>query len=377
MVKTPSNRLHYIDFFKGLFLIILTFDHIGGPLFNYTFETFGFVSAFEGFFFLSGFTYGWVYSKYTGNPLHIYKQTKLRVKKLYYYQTIVSLFAVCALFIAGLFVGSDYKSLAFNSVLSAVFSLGLLFQDKFLDILPLYILMLLIAPVVLKYLSKGKYLAVLISSFIIWIIGQFDLFASLTMNVAHIPFIKIGTFNVLSWQFLFVAGVLFGFNARKGDIKLPYRQEIIALFVLLFICFFIAKRVHVFNSILNNRENFTIFRLMNFAIIAYLVSWFLKKGYFVRSTFLELLGRNSLYLFALHIFLMYLLLIIPIKFEGLVFQISTGILFVFIMYLAAYRIESRSPFVIHQDLSNVKQVQPLMHGKKKYLLNKIRGLFSF
>ena len=61
----PSNpaRIVYLDVLRGLMLVIMTFDHLDGPIKNITFQPLGFVSAASGFIYLSGYVYGLVYTR--------------------------------------------------------------------------------------------------------------------------------------------------------------------------------------------------------------------------------------------------------------------------------------------------------------------------
>jgi len=61
--STEKQRIIYLDVLRGLMLVIMTFDHLGGPIKNITFQPLGFVSAAAGFIYLSGFVYGLVYTR--------------------------------------------------------------------------------------------------------------------------------------------------------------------------------------------------------------------------------------------------------------------------------------------------------------------------
>ena len=58
------NRDLSLDVLRGIMLIIMAADHFGEPLFQHLYEFAGYVSAAEGFVFLSGMLVALVYSRY-------------------------------------------------------------------------------------------------------------------------------------------------------------------------------------------------------------------------------------------------------------------------------------------------------------------------
>lgn len=60
------KRENALDALRGLFLVVMAFNHDGGPLSRFTHEPIGFVSAAEGFLFLSGLATGWTYAAPAG-----------------------------------------------------------------------------------------------------------------------------------------------------------------------------------------------------------------------------------------------------------------------------------------------------------------------
>src|SRR5215831_16282445 len=79
-------------------------------------------------------------------------------------------------------------------------ALFLQFQPTFLDILPLYILLLVIFPVMLLGL-RLQLLLVLIPSFLIYAVVQFS-----GLSVPAYPEGHTWYFNPLAWQFVFTSG---------------------------------------------------------------------------------------------------------------------------------------------------------------------------
>ena len=79
------------------------------------------------------------------------------------------------------------------------------FQPTFLDILPLYILLLVIFPVILLGL-RWRPLIVLFPSFLLYLFVQVTNLRFRLIRKGHVWY-----FNPLAWQFLFIAGAALGF----------------------------------------------------------------------------------------------------------------------------------------------------------------------
>src|SRR5438067_7112223 len=94
--------------------------------------------------------------------------------------------------------------------IAVIKALSLEFQPTFLDILPLYIVMLVIFPVILLGMQR-HWLWVLVSSAIVYLAVQvFDI------SVSAYPEGHVWYFNPLAWQFLFVAGAVLGNRSSQG-----------------------------------------------------------------------------------------------------------------------------------------------------------------
>ena len=90
-------------------------------------------------------------------------------------------------------------------------ALLLQFQPTFLDILPLYIVMLLIFPAMLLGLRRYWPLSVLVPSLLLYLAVQI-----FSISVPAYPEGHVWYFNPLAWQFLFVAGAVLGHAAMRG-----------------------------------------------------------------------------------------------------------------------------------------------------------------
>src|ERR1700723_620163 len=218
-----------LDFFRGLALICIFIDHIPENYLNYfTISAIGFFDAAEVFIFISGFTAALVYGRALAvrGVLIATVQVLRRAWQLY----------VAHIFLFVIFIAEvSYTVRAFNNPMyneemgvgdflerphiAVVQALLLQFQPTFLDILPLYIVMLLIFPAVLVCLRRHPMVALIPSALIYLEVQIFD------VDMPAYPPGGVGTFNPLAWQFLFVLGAVLG----HADTRSSGRAKLLAL----------------------------------------------------------------------------------------------------------------------------------------------------
>ena len=170
-----------LDFFRGLALIFIFIDHIPENILSYfTLQAFQFYDAAEVFIFISGYTAALVYSRTLAlqGPLYATAQILRRAWQLY----------IAHIFLFMIFIAEvSYTATTFNNPMyndemrvadfleephvAIIKALLLEFQPTFLDILPLYILLLVIFPVILLGLRLQP-LLVLIPSFLLYVVVQ-------------------------------------------------------------------------------------------------------------------------------------------------------------------------------------------------------------
>ena len=84
------NRDISLDILRGLMLIIMASDHFGEPVFQHLYEFSGYVSAAEGFVFLSGMLVALVYSRYyAAGGLVLEKRVWQRAGTIYFYHFFI------------------------------------------------------------------------------------------------------------------------------------------------------------------------------------------------------------------------------------------------------------------------------------------------
>ncbi|MBV8131651.1 MAG: OpgC domain-containing protein [Alphaproteobacteria bacterium] len=203
-----------LDFFRGLALIFIFIDHIPENVLSYfTLQAFQFYDAAEVFIFISGYTAALVYGRTLASQGALYATAQILRRAWQLYVAHIFLFMI---FIAEVsYTVTTFNNPMYNDEMrvadfleephvAIVKALLLEFQPTFLDILPLYILLLVIFPAILLGL-RLQLLLVLIPSFLVYAIVQ-----ATDVSVPAYPEGHVWYFNPLAWQFLFAAGAALG-----------------------------------------------------------------------------------------------------------------------------------------------------------------------
>lgn len=323
---SPGNgaRDLRLDFFRGLSLFFIFVDHIPDNTLSYfTVPLIAFNDAAEVFIFISGYTAALVYGGtllrhgFVFSAAHILR----RVWQLY----------VAHIFLFVIYTAEvSYSVLTFSNPLfydesrvgdflaephiAVIKTLFLQFQPTFLDILPLYIVLLASFPLVLALLSRHNLLALIPSAALYVGAQRFDL-ALTAYPEDHLWF-----FNPFAWQFLFVIGAMLGYGRVAGRRLLPDGRWLIwpaGLFALFAAVVNISWMIHgiveAFPGLLLkelwpiDKNNLAPLRLVNFLALATLVMYFLSPdSAFFRWSLVRpilLCGRQSLHVFCVGILL--------------------------------------------------------------------------
>jgi hypothetical protein len=319
-----------LDALRGLVLAWMTINHLSGPLHVYTFETLGFISSAEVFVFISGLVSGMVYGRIgvTQGIAPLRRKAFRRALDIYLFHMATFL----AVIILELTLSNDlyriyYAATNRLSLVSPLTALGLgalfLLQPPFLDILPMYCLFLLMTPFIINCFKK-KYGCwwVLAGSFLAWTPATYSSWEYLQRYGEHLLPLNLGFFDPLAWQFLFVGGLFFGFRRCAGK-TIPIKKSLITLSLLVWIGLLLfhykiipSHLLGIEISYLTIRETFGPLRVINLAVVAYLLTWF--GGRFpnlLKWPWFSYLGSHSLQVFSFHLVLLYS--IIPL-YNGLV-----------------------------------------------------------
>ncbi len=215
----PSSRDLRIDFFRGLALVFIFWDHIPGSWFGeITMRNFGFSDAAELFVFLSGFSVAIAYGKrlqrkgYISTAMHILRRTWT----LYIAHVFVLTQLMAMLFIVNDHVLTrDYvnemglRYFLDNPKQALVASSLLKFRPGLMDPLPLYIVLLGMLVVALPLIIRRPLIAFLLSAdlYLLAIFCDWNLEARPS---------KVWFFNPFAWQFLFFIGAILGAHRAAG-----------------------------------------------------------------------------------------------------------------------------------------------------------------
>ena len=213
-----SSRDLRLDFFRGLALIFIFVDHIPENILSYfTIQAVEFFDAAEVFIFISGYTAALVYGQTLVSQGTLYATARVLGRAWQLYVAHIFLFVM---FIAEVsYTVTTFNNPMYNDEMrvgdflyephvAIVKALLLEFQPTFLDILPLYILLLVAFPAVLLGL-RSRPLIVLVPSFMLYLIVQ-----ATNLSVPAYPEGHVWYFNPLAWQFVFIAGATLGFPWR-------------------------------------------------------------------------------------------------------------------------------------------------------------------
>jgi hypothetical protein len=326
--STTSSRMSgrdlRLDFFRGVALMFIFVDHIPENVLSYfTLQGFQFFDAAEVFIFVSGYTAAFVY----GQSLKLYGALFATANILRRaWQLYVAHIFLFMIFVAEVsYTVTTFNNPMYNDEMRVADFLGephiaivkallLEFQPTFLDILPLYILLLVIFPVILLGLRLQP-LLVLIPSFLVYAFVQIT-----GISVPAYPEGHVWYFNPLAWQFLFTAGAALGFGRplserlhRPTGALLAVALVIVATSLIVKLCWTIHGVWDSFPGILLkelwpvNKSNLSPIRLVPFFSVVVVVATYIRPdARFLRAPAakpLILCGQQSLEIFCLGILL--------------------------------------------------------------------------
>ena len=181
MPEPSTQRDLRLDFFRGLSLIFIFIDHIPYNVLSYfTLQSNTFFDAAEVFIFISGYTAALVYGRRLAAKGAIYATAQIWRRAWTLYVAHIFLFV---LFIAEVsYTAATFKNPMYNEEMrvadfldephiAIIQALLLRFQPAFLDILPMYIVLLVIFPAVLLGLRR-HWLLVLVPSAALYLAVQ-------------------------------------------------------------------------------------------------------------------------------------------------------------------------------------------------------------
>lgn len=340
------GRLTILDGLRGYFLVFMFLNHLTFTgdylLVKINHDELSFVEGAQGFVFLSGLLAGLIHGR---RMIHhgfgpAASAVWNRAAEIYAYALgCVLIILVLRDVLPGsqLYWHHWLGDLQFGRRRLVADSALLLYQPDHLDILPQYIAYLLVTPPLLWLCLRGRWAWLAAGCSVLWLAVQLGAHLPIAAAIDRVLPLR-AYFNVLAWQLVFMVGLMIGVAMAQGRIDWDrlFRRDrpepvLIATALLLFFAVWrvwsnhfvlpepIATRFHV----LANRSEFSLVYLLNFAAAAYAVTWVIRVGPTTASaplrrlgqlldglfnlSFLRLLGRHSLQVYAWHVIMIYLL----------------------------------------------------------------------
>jgi hypothetical protein len=367
---SSSARDLRLDFFRGAALIFIFIDHIpGNILSNFTLQSVQFCDAAEVFIFISGFTAALVYGRVLAAQGSVYagalilrRAWQLYVAHVFLFMMFMAEVSYAATTFKNPMYADEMRVATFlqEPYIAIIKAMLLQFQPAFLDILPLYIVLMLGFPLILIGLVRRP-LLILLPSIILYLVVQI-----VGLSVPAYPEGRSWYFNPLAWQFLFVAGAALGHRAGRGRRWPRLRSTLLPIAAVILGASFVIRVSWTLNGVWPHvpalllkelwpadKHNLAPLRLASFFALVAVVAVAVRPqaAFFagrVARPFL-LCGRHSLEVFCLGILLSALAHTVLSEYDsGIAAQFAVNAAGIFVMALIAamldwYRSMGRAP----------------------------------
>jgi hypothetical protein len=328
--QKPRVRLIELDILRGFLLLWMTLTHLPTKANIISNQTFGFVSGAEGFIFLAAFMVGQLEHRIEqkrgqlGSLLDISRRTV----RIYIYHC--ALLAIAFTLVAK--VGVTFHRLALQNLLSfylqnphqaTIAAILLEYRPSLLDILPMYIMFMLLTPLARKIAHQWSWDPVILVSFLVWTAAQFGLrhwvYTRGDIFGLSVPENSTGAFDLFGWQLLWMVGLALGSiyagslaepqqpNGSEGEIGIPHWLVKLSLVVA---AVFVVLRYSPIDRWMNpdvygwvvDKWHLGAARIINFGALAIIVVRFgarIAGLPFVKP--LASLGQASIEVFSVHV----------------------------------------------------------------------------
>ncbi|HEX9465717.1 MAG TPA: OpgC domain-containing protein [Alphaproteobacteria bacterium] len=318
-----TDRDLRLDFFRGLGLLFIFLDHIPENIISYfTLGNVAFCDAAELFVFISGFTAALVFGRVMEQQGIAFAGVQILKRCWTLYVAHVFLFVIfiaqvsytAARFDNPMFLDemkvADFLQEPHIAVMKAVM---LQFQPEFMDILPLYIVLLLGLAVALPILRAWPTLIVGLS------IALYIAAAFFHFNLRTYPN-GVWYFNPFAWQILFVLGAASALRHMEGAPRL-LSPRLIWLSAGFLAAMFVVRSAMTLVSLFGDlppafveavwtiadKTNLGPLRLLNFLALAHVTVTLVRRDHPMFNSLVTepviLCGQHSLNIFCLGIFL--------------------------------------------------------------------------
>lgn len=321
------TRRPELDALRGVMLVLMTLTHMPTRLAERVGQPLGFVSAAEGFVVLSAYMAGWVYSDLARRQgvAAMWRSFESRALKIYLCQAALLLFLFTVIAALGIKVQqravTDLISFYLDDPwLATRAALVMFYNPPLLDILPMYVLFMMLSPFVLAAAMRRGWAGWMACSVALWLLAQFG-FGQVAYHAVRsftgldVPIAQTGAFDPLAWQFVWLFGLCLG----AGGLTLPPMKDGVMQFPrwLLTVALIIGGVCFVWRHV-QGQTPFLVWRELNSAFDKWqlgplrLVNFFVLVVLFMRFgpvlltfkrrwVFLETLGAASLPVFCAHL----------------------------------------------------------------------------
>ena len=316
-----SGRRLELDAMRGVMLVWITLTHLPTAASAWVNQPFGFVGAAEGFIFLSALFTGRIYFRLAEHDGYRAMTRKLwgRTLRLYGYHALLLAFA----FVVAVPIASHGDRPGLHNLLDFYFIAGprqavteaalLIYRPPLLDILPMYIIFLLLTSLVIPLARWIGWKPILWTSFAIWCLAQFGFRVaehSFMMRYipTRIPLNEMGAFDLWAWQFLWFVGVWLGVRWAQDSLPVEAwaKRAVVPDVIIAVACFIMRRKVaHGWvlgaSEFLFDKWHLGPVRILDFAAVGALLV--LSQSAWKRMAIrpLVLMGQSSLQVFCAHL----------------------------------------------------------------------------
>ena len=376
-MAAPAKRIDGIDFWRGFALLTIFIDHVPENAFQHvTQQNFGFSDAAELFVFLSGVSVAVAYGTrfFDGETVGAIRAVLRRAFTIYWVQILISLLII-AIFVgaAALWKENDLLEdadvVVSNPLQTTAAILALLHQLENANILPLYIALLLMTPLLLALARRDDRLMLAASA------GIYLAARAFSLNLPTWPVEGTWWFNPIAWQLIFAIGIFAGRRLKRGGIAYDARLFAACLAIVAIAAVVRTDALGYGSGLWQDvrdvldcgKTNLGFARLVHFLALAYVVYHSGLTGLMRRTrAFLPLclIGHYGLPVFATGTVLSAMAELVETRSEALSHQVAFGAAIVLggilIHYLvargvAAWRDKSRA----QQSMMNRAQALPM------------------
>ena len=254
----PTVRDPRLDFYRGIAMFIIYISHTPNNWWgDWIPGRFGFSDATEIFVFCSGMASAVAFGRSYDKRGWVLGTARVGFRVWQIYWAHIALFFFCVMMLASWDLYGDFEKNYVNglnlgrfltdtdTLLVGLFTLT--YVPNFFDILPMYMVLLMLMPIVIL-LARVNLWLVAVFCILLWVLAQSRLLDALGLDILHISLpaepwsAREWFFNPFAWQLVFFTGFAF----MKGWLpKPPINALLIAIASGLLIAMFFASHVAV------------------------------------------------------------------------------------------------------------------------------------